>query len=139
MAQVVGRVFAIDQQPVVPVPARISALQASAEGRNHRPICACRWAMACLKQLVGVYNLRSMGLATAIVRAVAPALAGVAAIVAALHRAPPGPIAMAKDKTTFTCTECGGTSPRWLEQVPVLRRLEHPDRAGGRSRPGKTA
>ena len=25
---------------------------------------------------------------------------------------------MAKDKTTFTCTECGGTSPRWLGKCP---------------------
>ena len=26
--------------------------------------------------------------------------------------------AMAKEKTTFTCTECGGTSPRWLGKCP---------------------
>ena len=26
---------------------------------------------------------------------------------------------MAKDKTTFTCTECGGTSPRWLGKCPA--------------------
>lgn len=25
---------------------------------------------------------------------------------------------MAKEKTTFTCTECGGTSPRWLGKCP---------------------
>ncbi len=25
---------------------------------------------------------------------------------------------MAKEKTSFTCTECGGTSPRWLGQCP---------------------
>jgi DNA repair protein RadA/Sms len=25
---------------------------------------------------------------------------------------------MAKDKTTYTCTECGGTSPRWLGKCP---------------------
>ena len=25
---------------------------------------------------------------------------------------------MAKDKTLFTCTECGGTSPRWLGKCP---------------------
>ena len=25
---------------------------------------------------------------------------------------------MAKDKTTFTCTECGGSSPRWLGKCP---------------------
>ena len=25
---------------------------------------------------------------------------------------------MAKDKTVFTCTECGGTSPRWLGKCP---------------------
>ena len=53
----------------------------------------------------------------AIVRAVG-ALAGVAAIVGCpLHRGAL-PIAMAKDKTTFTCTECGGTSPRWLGKCP---------------------
>ena len=26
---------------------------------------------------------------------------------------------MAKDKTLFTCTECGGTSPRWLGKCPA--------------------
>ena len=26
---------------------------------------------------------------------------------------------MAKEKTTFTCTECGGTSPRWLGKCPA--------------------
>ncbi|AVS60530.1 DNA repair protein RadA [Paracidovorax avenae] len=26
---------------------------------------------------------------------------------------------MAKDKTVFTCTECGGTSPRWLGKCPA--------------------
>ncbi|HTH80911.1 MAG TPA: DNA repair protein RadA, partial [Ramlibacter sp.] len=25
---------------------------------------------------------------------------------------------MAKEKTTYTCTECGGTSPRWLGKCP---------------------
>ena len=25
---------------------------------------------------------------------------------------------MAKDKTTYTCTECGGTSPKWLGKCP---------------------
>ena len=25
---------------------------------------------------------------------------------------------MAKEKTSFTCTECGGTSPRWMGQCP---------------------
>ncbi len=25
---------------------------------------------------------------------------------------------MAKDKTIYTCTECGGTSPKWLGQCP---------------------
>ncbi|HYF42815.1 MAG TPA: ATPase domain-containing protein, partial [Ramlibacter sp.] len=25
---------------------------------------------------------------------------------------------MAKEKTTFTCTECGGSSPRWLGKCP---------------------
>src|SRR5258706_1567334 len=26
--------------------------------------------------------------------------------------------AMAKEKTSYTCTECGGTSPRWLGKCP---------------------
>jgi hypothetical protein len=26
--------------------------------------------------------------------------------------------AMAKDKTQYTCTECGGTSPKWLGKCP---------------------
>ena len=25
---------------------------------------------------------------------------------------------MAKDKTLYTCTECGGTSPKWLGKCP---------------------
>ena len=25
---------------------------------------------------------------------------------------------MAKDKTIYTCSECGGTSPKWLGQCP---------------------
>jgi DNA repair protein RadA/Sms len=25
---------------------------------------------------------------------------------------------MAKDKTIYTCTECGGTSPKWLGKCP---------------------
>lgn len=25
---------------------------------------------------------------------------------------------MAKEKTIFSCTECGGTSPRWLGKCP---------------------
>ena len=25
---------------------------------------------------------------------------------------------MAKDKTQFSCTECGGTSPKWLGRCP---------------------
>jgi DNA repair protein RadA/Sms len=35
------------------------------------------------------------------------------AIVAPRHNA-----AMAKDKSIFTCTECGGTAPRWLGKCP---------------------
>ena len=38
---------------------------------------------------------------------------------------------MAKDKTVYTCTECGGSTPKWLGKVPRLRRLEHPDRGRG--------
>ncbi|MEY3428496.1 MAG: hypothetical protein RIS60_1848, partial [Pseudomonadota bacterium] len=26
---------------------------------------------------------------------------------------------MAKDKTIFTCTDCGGTTPRWLGKCPA--------------------
>ena len=26
---------------------------------------------------------------------------------------------MAKDKTIYTCTECGGTSPKWLGKCPA--------------------
>ena len=26
--------------------------------------------------------------------------------------------AMAKEKTSFTCTECGGVTPRWLGKCP---------------------
>ena len=26
---------------------------------------------------------------------------------------------MAKDKTNYTCTECGGTSPKWLGKCPL--------------------
>ena len=26
---------------------------------------------------------------------------------------------MAKEKTVFTCTECGGTSPKWLGKCPA--------------------
>ncbi|MBS4036875.1 MAG: hypothetical protein KGZ46_11975, partial [Hydrogenophaga sp.] len=25
---------------------------------------------------------------------------------------------MAKDKTLFTCSDCGGTSPRWMGKCP---------------------
>ncbi|MEY3474826.1 MAG: repair protein RadA, partial [Pseudomonadota bacterium] len=25
---------------------------------------------------------------------------------------------MAKDKTLYSCTDCGGTSPRWLGRCP---------------------
>ena len=25
---------------------------------------------------------------------------------------------MAKEKTTYTCTDCGGTSPKWLGKCP---------------------
>ena len=32
--------------------------------------------------------------------------------------APPYTRAMAKEKTLFVCTECGGTSPKWLGRCP---------------------
>ena len=44
--------------------------------------------------------------------------------------APPEPLqcGMAKDKSIYTCTECGGTSAEVAGQVPALRRLEHAGR-----------
>ena len=35
-----------------------------------------------------------------------------------MNRACPYTWAMAKEKTSFTCSECGGTSPRWLGKCP---------------------
>lgn len=60
---------------------------------------------------------------------------------------------MAKDKTTFTCTECGGTSPRWLGKCPscgawntLIEQVaegragqEPPERAARLRRPGPCA
>ena len=39
---------------------------------------------------------------------------------------------MAKEKSIYACTECGGTSPQVAGQVPALRRLEHAGRIGRR-------
>ena len=44
---------------------------------------------------------------------------------------------MAKDKTTFTCYRMRRHQPALAGQMPVLRRLEHPDRAGGRGQAGQ--
>jgi len=41
---------------------------------------------------------------------------------------------MAKDKSIYVCTECGGTSPRWLGKVPELQRVEHAGRVDRRRR-----
>ena len=41
---------------------------------------------------------------------------------------------MAKEKSIYTCTECGGTQPEVAGQVPELRRLEHAGRGGRRER-----
>ena len=41
---------------------------------------------------------------------------------------------MAKEKSIYTCTECGGTQPEVAGQVPELRRLEHAGRGGRRRR-----
>ena len=35
---------------------------------------------------------------------------------------------MAKPKTVYACTECGGQAPKWQGQCPRLRRVEHAGR-----------
>ena len=61
--------------------------------------------------------------------------------------------AMAKEKTSYTCTECGGTSPRWLGKCPhceawntlietvaeAARRQPQPLRLAGQDRRGRGA
>ncbi|MFT3778532.1 MAG: DNA repair protein RadA [Ottowia sp.] len=50
---------------------------------------------------------------------------------------------MAKDKTTYTCNECGASSPRWLGKCPacgawnsLVETVAEPAAAGGRNRLG---
>ena len=40
-----------------------------------------------------------------------------AAIVASQRR----PVPMSRDKTLYSCAECGGTTPKWLGQCPHCR------------------
>ena len=44
---------------------------------------------------------------------------------------------MAKDKTTFTCTECGGTSPRWLGKCPACGAWNTLIESAAEAAPGK--
>src|SRR6218665_648486 len=115
-AQVVGRRPAVDQQPVVACARK--KLGAVSVGQSEPQADLCLALRDGLLEKVGgcvhVVAFRIEGAGPAMVRG-----CGSCACCGRYSSQPAPSFPMAKEKTIFTCTECGGASPRWLGKCPA--------------------